>query len=190
MKRSSKNSRANDRFMFSAKQISSGQEILALLNCRRLPARLSTGETAVLLGFRGRGALLRSLPPSCSHRLASPRRTPRRHLRPWMLLPPRRTGNGCLRRHAPWRDTGGSKSAAKNQPSPTLRSSTQLPDARRTSFSRAMVCRSCLSDHFPSILHGGYKFITSEFDFWRLFRFSWLSSKGWLSAEVPRVATA
>jgi hypothetical protein len=39
-------------FMFSAKQISSGQEILALLNCRRLPARLSTGETAVLLGFQ------------------------------------------------------------------------------------------------------------------------------------------
>ena len=38
--------------MFSAKQISSGQEILALLNCRRLPARLSTGETAVLLGFQ------------------------------------------------------------------------------------------------------------------------------------------
>jgi hypothetical protein len=38
--------------MFSAKQISNGQEILALLNCRRLPARLSTGETAVLLGFQ------------------------------------------------------------------------------------------------------------------------------------------
>jgi hypothetical protein len=38
--------------MFSAKQINSGQEILALLNCRRLPARLSTGETAVLLGFQ------------------------------------------------------------------------------------------------------------------------------------------
>ena len=39
-------------FVFSAKQISNGQEILALLNCRRLPARLSTGETAVLLGFQ------------------------------------------------------------------------------------------------------------------------------------------
>ena len=38
--------------MFSSKQISSGQEILALLNCRRLPARLSTGKTAVLLGFQ------------------------------------------------------------------------------------------------------------------------------------------
>jgi hypothetical protein len=38
--------------MFSAKQISSAQEILALLNCRRLPARLSTGEAAVLLGFQ------------------------------------------------------------------------------------------------------------------------------------------
>lgn len=38
--------------MFSAKQVSSGQEILALLNCRRLPARPSTGETAVLLGFQ------------------------------------------------------------------------------------------------------------------------------------------
>jgi hypothetical protein len=38
--------------MFSAKQISSGQETLALLNCRRLPARLSTGETAVLFGFQ------------------------------------------------------------------------------------------------------------------------------------------
>ncbi|HET7239272.1 MAG TPA: hypothetical protein VFI76_09605 [Terrimicrobiaceae bacterium] len=37
--------------MFSAKQISA-QEILALLNCRRLPARLSTGEAAVLLGFQ------------------------------------------------------------------------------------------------------------------------------------------
>jgi hypothetical protein len=37
--------------MFSAKQIS-GQEILSLLNCRRLPARLSTGEAAVLLGFQ------------------------------------------------------------------------------------------------------------------------------------------
>ena len=33
--------------MFSSRQISSGQEILALLNCRRLPARLSTGETPV-----------------------------------------------------------------------------------------------------------------------------------------------
>ena len=33
-------------------EVSSGQEILALLNCRRLPARLSTGETAVLLGFQ------------------------------------------------------------------------------------------------------------------------------------------
>jgi hypothetical protein len=38
--------------MFSAKQISSSQEILALLNCRRLPGRLSTGEAAVLLGFQ------------------------------------------------------------------------------------------------------------------------------------------
>jgi hypothetical protein len=38
--------------MLSAKQISNGQEILALLNCRRLPARLSTGEIAVLLGFQ------------------------------------------------------------------------------------------------------------------------------------------
>jgi hypothetical protein len=33
--------------MFSAKQISSGQGILALLNCRRLPARLSTGEPLI-----------------------------------------------------------------------------------------------------------------------------------------------
>ena len=38
--------------MFSAKRVSSGHEILALLNCRRLPARLRTGETAVLLGFQ------------------------------------------------------------------------------------------------------------------------------------------
>ncbi len=38
--------------MFSAKQISSAQEIIALLNRRRLPARLSTGEAAVLLGFQ------------------------------------------------------------------------------------------------------------------------------------------
>ena len=35
--------------MFSSKQIRSGQEILALLNCRRLLARLSTGETAVVV---------------------------------------------------------------------------------------------------------------------------------------------
>jgi hypothetical protein len=55
MNGNSRNFRAKDDregLVFSAKQISSGQEILALLNCRRLPARLSTGETAVILGFQ------------------------------------------------------------------------------------------------------------------------------------------
>jgi len=37
--------------MFSAKKIACAQDILALLNCRRLPARLTTGETAAVLGF-------------------------------------------------------------------------------------------------------------------------------------------
>jgi len=38
--------------MFAAKRISSFQDALALLNCRRLPARLSSTETAILLGFQ------------------------------------------------------------------------------------------------------------------------------------------
>jgi hypothetical protein len=38
--------------MFSAKKLNGGQDILALMNCRRLPARLTTGETAAVLGFQ------------------------------------------------------------------------------------------------------------------------------------------
>lgn len=38
--------------MFSSKELSRSEEIQSLLNCRRLPARLSTGETAAVLGFR------------------------------------------------------------------------------------------------------------------------------------------
>lgn len=38
--------------MFAAKKLSGGQEILSLMNCRRLPARLTTGEAAAVLGFQ------------------------------------------------------------------------------------------------------------------------------------------
>jgi hypothetical protein len=38
--------------MFSAKKLSGSQDILSLMNCRRLPARLTTGEAAVVLGFQ------------------------------------------------------------------------------------------------------------------------------------------
>ena len=38
--------------MLSSKKITSGQEILAILNCHRLPGRLTTAEAAVLLGFQ------------------------------------------------------------------------------------------------------------------------------------------
>lgn len=38
--------------MFSAKKLNGSQDILSLMNCRRLPARLTTGETAGVLGFQ------------------------------------------------------------------------------------------------------------------------------------------
>jgi len=38
--------------MMSARHNSSVQETIALLNCRRLPARLNVTEVAVLLGFK------------------------------------------------------------------------------------------------------------------------------------------
>lgn len=38
--------------MFRAKTTSSLENAIALLNCRRLPARLNTSETAVLLGVQ------------------------------------------------------------------------------------------------------------------------------------------
>jgi hypothetical protein len=38
--------------MLSARQTSSASETMALLNCRRLPARLNVTEAAVLLGFK------------------------------------------------------------------------------------------------------------------------------------------
>ena len=37
--------------MFSGKKMTP-QEVLTLLNCRRLPARLNTSETAAVLGFQ------------------------------------------------------------------------------------------------------------------------------------------
>lgn len=38
--------------MLSARNMSSAQEAIALLNCHRLPARLNVSETAILLGFK------------------------------------------------------------------------------------------------------------------------------------------
>jgi hypothetical protein len=38
--------------MFPSKKLQGPQEAIALLNCRRLPGRLTTGEAAVLLGFQ------------------------------------------------------------------------------------------------------------------------------------------
>ena len=38
--------------MLNSKRISNPQDALAVLNCRRLPARLNTSEVAVLLGFQ------------------------------------------------------------------------------------------------------------------------------------------
>jgi hypothetical protein len=37
--------------MFAAKKISNSADALALLNCARLPGRLTSGEAAVVLGF-------------------------------------------------------------------------------------------------------------------------------------------
>ena len=37
--------------MFPTKILQTAQEIHFLLNCRRLPARLNSGETAAILGF-------------------------------------------------------------------------------------------------------------------------------------------
>jgi hypothetical protein len=37
--------------MFPTKKIACAQDVSSLLNCRRLPARLTTHETAVVLGF-------------------------------------------------------------------------------------------------------------------------------------------
>ncbi|MEI7781337.1 MAG: hypothetical protein WCJ18_05355 [Planctomycetota bacterium] len=42
----------NTTAMFSTKKLNSSQDILSLMNCRRLPARLSTGETSAILGFQ------------------------------------------------------------------------------------------------------------------------------------------
>jgi hypothetical protein len=38
--------------MFSTKKLNNSQDILSLMNCRRLPARLSTGEASAILGFQ------------------------------------------------------------------------------------------------------------------------------------------
>jgi len=39
-------------YMYASRKIGTFQESIALLNCRRLPARLNTTEAAVLLGFQ------------------------------------------------------------------------------------------------------------------------------------------
>ena len=38
--------------MFAGQRVGNVQEAMALLNCHRLPGRLNTSETAVLLGFQ------------------------------------------------------------------------------------------------------------------------------------------
>jgi len=38
--------------MFSTKKLNGSHDILSLMNCRRLPARLSTGEASAILGFQ------------------------------------------------------------------------------------------------------------------------------------------
>lgn len=38
--------------MFLAKKLNGSQDSISLMNCRRLPARLTTGEAAVVLGFQ------------------------------------------------------------------------------------------------------------------------------------------
>jgi hypothetical protein len=38
--------------MLSSRSVATAQERFALLNCRRLPGRLNTAETALLLGFQ------------------------------------------------------------------------------------------------------------------------------------------
>lgn len=38
--------------MFPTKKLNNIQDILSLMNCRRLPARLTTGETSAILGFQ------------------------------------------------------------------------------------------------------------------------------------------
>jgi hypothetical protein len=38
--------------MYAASRVGNFQEALAILNCRRLPGRLNTIETAILLGFQ------------------------------------------------------------------------------------------------------------------------------------------
>jgi hypothetical protein len=38
--------------MLASRSSATGQEKLALLNCRRLPGRLNSSETALLLGFQ------------------------------------------------------------------------------------------------------------------------------------------
>lgn len=53
--------------MFSSKKLTGGQDILALMNCRRLPARLTTGETAAILGFQEH-----DIAPLISARLLTP----------------------------------------------------------------------------------------------------------------------
>jgi hypothetical protein len=45
-------SRKGGAVMFHSKKVTTGQEMLAILNCHRLPGRLTTAETAVILGFQ------------------------------------------------------------------------------------------------------------------------------------------
>jgi hypothetical protein len=53
--------------MLASRSAATAQEKFALLNCRRLPARLNTSETAVLLGFQDH-----DIPVLVAARLLSP----------------------------------------------------------------------------------------------------------------------
>src|SRR5438105_4349339 len=53
--------------MFPTKATSSLEHAIALLNCRRLPARLNTSETAVLLGVQEH-----DIPPLVAAKLLTP----------------------------------------------------------------------------------------------------------------------
>jgi hypothetical protein len=105
--------------------------IVALLNCRRLPARLSTGETAVLLGFQER-----DFAPLIAAKLLAPLGKPAPNA-PKYFATVDVLAAAQDRDWLSWRDTGVSKIAARSQLSLPPRFSTQLPDAYSVSFTGA-----------------------------------------------------
>jgi hypothetical protein len=80
--------------MLSARHTFSTQETVALLNCRRLPARLNATEAAVLLGFKEHdiAVLVAGRFPVP---LRSLRRTHQSISQPWRSLHERLIGSGC-----------------------------------------------------------------------------------------------